>query len=174
MPEPTVELSEQHQIFVAEYLVEFNATKAAIKAGYAENSARGQGCRLLANANIARAIREGVRERAEKLSLTADDIILRLLTLYERSMQAEPVMEFDYEAKCMKPTGEYVFDGKSAAKALELLGKHLKMFDKAADKSNGELFNLVINLAQGQQAQVIEHQAKVQPPAALPSINLEG
>ena len=45
-------ISEKQRRFCREYLVDLNATKAAIRAGYAENSAAAQGSRMLRNANI--------------------------------------------------------------------------------------------------------------------------
>ena len=128
-------INEQQQMFVAEYLIDFNATQAAIRAGYSERSAYSQGHSLLKHPEVSRALREGIAEQVKRLGLDADDIILRLLKLYDRSMQAEPVMKFNHATGEMEDTGEYQFDGKSAAKALELLGKHFGMFAK--DKASG-------------------------------------
>ena len=44
-------------------------------------------------------------------------------------MAVSPVMEWDPDEKCKVETGEYVFDSKGALKALELIGKHLGMFE---------------------------------------------
>ena len=50
--------------FVQEYLQDPNATRAAVLAGYSENSAQQQGSRLLLNAVVAEAIREAQAEAA--------------------------------------------------------------------------------------------------------------
>ena len=50
--------------FVEEYLIDLNQTKAAIRAGYAENGASTQAVRLLAKANI----QEAIRLRRAKIS----------------------------------------------------------------------------------------------------------
>ena len=63
-------LSNKQQAFVTEYLRDFNATQAAIRAGYSENAARGQGSRLLANADISAAINER--------KMNADEVLLSI------------------------------------------------------------------------------------------------
>jgi phage terminase small subunit len=63
-------LAPLHQRFVGEYLRDLNATKAAIRAGYAQKTARQQASRLLKKADIAAAVEAGQRgfsARAEVL-----------------------------------------------------------------------------------------------------------
>ena len=45
-------LTNKQKAFIAEYLIDFNATQAAIRAGYSEKTARSQGQRLLTNVDI--------------------------------------------------------------------------------------------------------------------------
>ena len=66
-------MTPRHQRFVAEYLVDQNATRAAISAGYSEKSARAQGSRLLTNADISDAITEGQERIRSELNITAQD-----------------------------------------------------------------------------------------------------
>jgi phage terminase small subunit len=56
---------------VAEYLVDLNATKAAIRAGYSENTAHSCGPRLLEDAGVKAAIAEGQAQRLDEVVLTA-------------------------------------------------------------------------------------------------------
>lgn len=74
-----VGLNPKQQRFVAEYLVDLNATQAAIRAGY--KTARVQGPRLLANVGVAKAIQERQSKRIGKLELTADSILGELLRI---------------------------------------------------------------------------------------------
>lgn len=74
--------------FVTEYLKDFNATQAAIRAGYAANSAKQQGSRLLTRADVKQAIapkrEEAVAERAEAINrmvLTAERTRLEIARL---------------------------------------------------------------------------------------------
>lgn len=58
-------LTPRQQRFVAEYLIDLNATQAAIRAGYSAKTANQQGSRLLAHVGIAAAVRDG---KAKQLS----------------------------------------------------------------------------------------------------------
>jgi phage terminase small subunit len=117
---------------VAEYLTEFNATQAAIRAGYSERSAYSSGARLLQHAEVARAVRAGIIERRERLALDADDVLLRALNIYDRAIQATPVTRWDATTKQRVDTGEFTYDGALAAKSLEMIGKLLGVFGREA------------------------------------------
>lgn len=71
-------LSPKRERFCREYLVDLNATQAAIRAGYSTNSARSQACELLTNPNIERRIAELKAERAARTEITADDVVREL------------------------------------------------------------------------------------------------
>lgn len=64
--------------FVAEYLIDLNATQAAIRAGYSAKTANEQGSRLLANAKIADAIAVAQSKRAKRTDITADRVLAEL------------------------------------------------------------------------------------------------
>lgn len=56
-------MTEKQEAFCREYLIDYNATQAAIRAGYSEKGANGQGTRLLANASIKSRLAELKAER---------------------------------------------------------------------------------------------------------------
>lgn len=68
----------KHQRFVDEYLLDLNATQAAIRAGYSAKTAGQQGPRLLENAEIARAIEAGMKARADRTGVTAARVLTEL------------------------------------------------------------------------------------------------
>ena len=68
-------LSARQQTFIAEYLIDPNATQAAIRAGYSPKSAQHNAVRLMANDGIAAAIAEGKRAQIEEAGLTAVGIL---------------------------------------------------------------------------------------------------
>lgn len=71
-------LTAKQERFVAEYLVDLNATQAAIRAGYSEKTATEQGSRLLTNVKVQEAIAKGQNKTAEKLEITKDRIVEEL------------------------------------------------------------------------------------------------
>jgi phage terminase small subunit len=64
-------LTPKQQRFVAEYLIDLNATQAAIRSGYSPKTARAIGCEHLTKPDIASAVAEGKRRQLESAELTA-------------------------------------------------------------------------------------------------------
>lgn len=122
-------LNRRQELFCQEYMIDLNATQAAIRAGYSERTARSQGNRLLTNVDVLARVKELKSKRAEKLELDAYWVLKRLMDISDRSIQAEPVMEWDHALGEMVATGEYQFDSNGANKATELIGKHIGLFD---------------------------------------------
>ena len=60
--------------FVEEYLLDLNATQAAIRAGYSEKTAKQQGSRLLTNVDVQAAVAEGHARHQERCEVTRDDM----------------------------------------------------------------------------------------------------
>lgn len=122
-------LTDKQERFVQEYIIDLNATQAAIRAGYSKKTARQIGTENLSKPYILARIQEAKDERAEKLQLDAYWVLKRLKDISDRSMQAEEVMTFNPVSKEMEGTGEYQFDSVGANKATELIGRHIGMFD---------------------------------------------
>lgn len=72
------ELTPKQRAFVREYLIDLNGTQAAIRAGYAESGAGVEGSRLLTNAKIKAAIDLAMKDRADRLGITADRVLSEL------------------------------------------------------------------------------------------------
>ena len=68
-------LTARQQRFVEEYLVDLNATQAAIRAGYSEKAARFTGSENLTKPNIAEAIQKHLKKRSRRTEVTADKVI---------------------------------------------------------------------------------------------------
>lgn len=97
-------LTPKHQRFVQEYLIDRNATQAAIRAGYNATNANVTGPRLLANVGIQEAIRDGLAEAAERNKVTVDKV-LRELALVAFSDIGQ-VMDFSGVEPRLKPANE--------------------------------------------------------------------
>lgn len=72
------ELTPKQKIFVSEYLLDLNATQAAIRAGYSKKTANEQAARLLANVSVSSHLKTLMDERAEKTKIDAEWVIKRL------------------------------------------------------------------------------------------------
>lgn len=109
-------LTPKRQRFVEEYIVDLNATQAAIRAGYAARSADVTGSRLLGNARVSAAVQEAQAARSKRTEMSQDWIIDHL-----RENVGAAKAEAQYNA---------------SNKALELLGKHLGMFTERVDHNH--------------------------------------
>ena len=122
-------LTDKQRTFVAEYLVDLNATQAAIRAGYSPKTANEQAARLLANVNIAAAVAEAQAERATRTEINQDYVLNNLVEVTERCMQKRPVCTMKGEqVQDENGNGVWSFNAQGANKALELIGRHLGMF----------------------------------------------
>lgn len=75
-PTPTdTVLTDKQQRFVDEYMVDMNATQAAIRAGYSPHTANEQGSQLLAKLSIRRALNAARKEQQERTQITADGVL---------------------------------------------------------------------------------------------------
>lgn len=144
------ELNEKQKIFVSEYLKDFNGTRA-YKVAYGvenEKTAATSAWRMLRNVDIQKAIQEKANEHLETIDVDTNYIINNIKEVTERCMKKQPVMDFDYEDKCLKqrrtelfdedgdPAGDagvYTFNARDALKGLELLGKYKNIFKENID-----------------------------------------
>ncbi len=108
-------LTPKQKRFVAEYLVDLNATAAARRAGYSTKTADRIGPELLGKTCVSQAIQEAMRRRERRTEVTQDYVIGRLREIADKDAADTQDSELKYANKI---------------RALELLGKHLGLFDK--------------------------------------------
>lgn len=130
------ELTNKQIKFCEEYMVDLNATQAAIRSGYSKKTANVTAAKMLSKANISdyiNKLRAGVTARTE---ITIDFVVQGLREVALRCMQKTPVMVYDYDDKRLVQkqnedgNGVWEFDSSGANRALELLGKHIGAFEK--------------------------------------------
>lgn len=120
-------LTDKQARFVAEYLKDMCASKAAVRAGYSPKSARKYANELLNDGRVKAAIAEAIEARNERDQIDADWVKQQAVKLHLRCMQEiEPFTDrsgdqiYDKEGRPL-----FVFNATGAAKALELIGKHV-------------------------------------------------
>lgn len=80
-------LTLRERRFVAEYMLDFNATKSAIRAGYSEKSAYAAGPELTKKPRLAAAITEAFAERSARTKVDTDWVVQQLRELYARCLE---------------------------------------------------------------------------------------
>jgi phage terminase small subunit len=151
-------LTKKQKLFCEEYLIDLNATQAAIRAGYSVNSAREIGSENLTKPDIRAYIDKALAERSKRTGINADRVIQELAkiallnitdvvnaddaTIKGNANREDTAAILSVKVKTI-PTenGEIVereIKMNDKIKALELLGKHLGMFKDKVELS-GEL-----------------------------------
>ncbi|WP_326526730.1 terminase small subunit [Dokdonella sp.] len=116
-------MTPKQAAFVDEYLIDLNATQAAIRAGYSAKTAEWIGPQLLGKAHVSAAIAKRMEDRSKRTEITQD----RVLTDIELIKQDAMRKAYD------KNGNEAMINHTSALKACELQGRHLQMWnDKVA------------------------------------------
>ncbi len=111
-------LTKKQDLFCQEYLVDLNATQAAIRAGYSAKTAHVIGQENLRKPAIAAAVQAYMNARAKRIERKADDVLKDLELVKVDAMKQ--VIDKDGNSLMANHAG--------ALKALELEGRHLKMF----------------------------------------------
>ena len=83
-------MTPKQERFVEEYLVDLNATQAAIRAGYSEQTARQIGAQNLSKLVIQQAIEAARNKRSERVELTQDEVVRDLRELRDICMGSSP------------------------------------------------------------------------------------
>ncbi len=157
-------LTAKQRTFVDEYLVDLNATQAAIRAGYNQKTAHSIGHENLSKPEIASAIQTAMDERAERTQITADRVlqeiarigfsdIRKVLTaggnLLNPNDWGDDVAASVASIELVQRRGQKNDDGDDEPEtvtkikiwdknsALEKLGKHLKLFTDKVEHSGG-------------------------------------
>jgi phage terminase small subunit len=146
-------LNDRQKKFCEEYLIDLNATQAAKRAGYSERTAYSKGQQLLKKVEIQEYLQHRRKDQQIRTEITQDRVLQELASIgFARGTDYAQVTKFGTVA--LTPTDQLSKDQKAAVtgvketkdgveikladkvKALELLGKHLGMFDgPGSDKS---------------------------------------
>lgn len=142
-------MNERQRRFADEYLIDLNAERAAIRAGYSERYARGNAHKLVANSGIKKYIEKRMAEK-EKHLIADQDEVLKYLTsvLRGESKSTEIVVEGVGDGCSEARTIQKEPSEKDRLKAAELLGKRYGLY---TDKLEADVdMELNINIDYGE------------------------
>ena len=154
-------LNAKQEAFCREYIIDLNATQAAIRAGYSERTAQEQSSRLLSNVIVSDRVAELMRDRSSRVRIDADYVLKRLAEIDQ--MDVADILTEDGSLKPIKDWPKVwrttlsgldvmtVFNSEEATtesvlkkikwpdkvKNLELLGKHVNVNAFAEKKQEG-------------------------------------
>ena len=146
-------LTERQKRFCDEYLIDLNATQAAIRAGYSKKTAKVIGSENLTKPDIAARIEKRRAAQIKRTEITADRVLLELARIAFVNGSAFATITARGKVK-FTPTDELTNDQRAViasvkngkfgteiktndkVRALELLGKHLGLFDSGSLQSD--------------------------------------
>mgnify|MGYP005759730791 CR=1 FL=1 len=138
-------MTKKQKRFIEEYLIDLNATQAAIRAGYSPDTAKSIGSENLTKPDITAQIARAMAERSRRTGVNADRVIMELAkiafvnandvidpktaTIKEGALPEDTAAIQSVKVKTFGEDGlEREIKMADKLKALELLGKHLGMF----------------------------------------------
>lgn len=132
-----VALTAKQQRFCDEYLIDLNATQAAIRAGYSEKTARIIAAENLTKPNIKAYIQQRMEEKEKELIADQNEV-LKYLTAVMRGDHTEQVPIFIGEG--VQKITDIDVSARERLKAAELLGKRYSLFtDKVQQEVDMDL-----------------------------------
>ena len=162
-------MTEKQKRFCDEYLIDLNATQAAIRAGYSPASANSVGSENLAKPDIRARIDTEIAERSRRTGVNADRVVQELAKI--AFVKATDIIDpntatvrdsaTDEDKACIASVKFKSSSGESSdsvereirmcdkLKALELLGKHLGMFTDKVNVSGGGVVTIVDDIPDG-------------------------
>jgi phage terminase small subunit len=159
-------LTDKQQLFVDEYIIDLNATKAAIRAKYSAKTAKEIGFENLTKPHIAKAIQNAMAARSKRTEVNADYVLKRLVEIDE--MDVLDILNDDGSVKkitdwpkCWRVTISSIdiselFDYQDGKKELSGLLKKIKWPDKV---KNLELLGKHTNVQAFKE--VIKHEGEI-------------
>lgn len=148
-------LTEKQKKFIEEYLIDLNATQAAIRAGYSVKTADQQASRMLTNVKVQQAIAEKMAERSRRTGINQDRVLTELAKI--AFVNADDVINAQdattkegasrddlaaIQSIKVKKNGEDGVEREiklaDKLKALEMLGRHLGMWNDKLQVSGME------------------------------------
>ena len=137
-------MTPRQEKFCVEYLIDLNATQAAIRAGYREKTAYSMGQRLLKNVEIKSRIKKMRDDYYDKTIMSAKEVEYLLSKagrdeLKEEVVVVEGVGDGFSESKIIKKR----LSAKDRIKALELMGKRHHLFEDQDSKNGVEEVQII-------------------------------
>ena len=135
-------MTTKQKRFCQEYLIDLNATQAAIRAGYSEKSAYSVEQRMLKNVEVKKYIAEQV-ERLKNEKISSAQEVLEYLTSVMRGEQKEQVPLMYYDKQILEEKSASI---KDRLKAAELLGKRYALFTEKLEVEGATAVQIVDNI----------------------------
>lgn len=139
-------MTAKQQRFCDEYLIDLNATQAAIRSGYSEKTANRIGTENLSKPVIKEYIAARMAEKDAELIADQNEVLKYLTSVLRGESQSEIVVvesigDYMTEARAMQKAP----DEKERLKAAELLGKRYGLYTEKVEQQTDMELNIVVD-----------------------------
>lgn len=143
-------MTAKQKLFCDEYLIDLNATQAAIRAGYSEKYAHTNANKLLQNTTVKQFIDERMAEKESSLIADQDEVLRYLTSVLRGESQSEVVVVEgtgmgESEARLIQKAP----DEKERLKAADLLGKRYGLYTEKIEQQMDMDLNIVVDYGEG-------------------------
>ena len=140
-------LTDKQEMFCKEYLIDLNATQAAIRAGYSKKTANEQGARLLVNVSVQTKISQLKEKRSKRVEVDGDYTELMLLTAKQIKELAPEIRRlitgFKRVTRRIPGTDEEEIQIEvkfiDKQKAMEMIAKHIGFYEKDNEQGKADI-----------------------------------
>jgi phage terminase small subunit len=138
-------LTKKQALFCQEYAIDLNGKQAAIRAGYSAKTAEQQASRLLSKSKLKKVLDKIMSEQSERLELRADAILAELMEIAFVKIEKDGVCKLNDKIR-----------------ALELLGKHKKLFTDKVEQTvlQSEVEQITADMSPEKAAQIYAESMK--------------
>ena len=159
-------LTDRQKAFCDEYLIDLNATQAALRAGYSPKGAQRMAVRNMQNPLVQKYLNERREARSKRTQITQDFVLGELMKIATANgtdfasvgkgnrVRLTPTEELPPEKRAAVASVKKGRDGMEIKtydklRALELLGKHLGMFDAKSGREEADALEKLDRLLEG-------------------------
>ena len=146
-------MTPKQKRFCDEYLIDLNATQAAIRAGYSKKTANRIATENLSKPVIKEYVAERMAEKESELIADQDEVLRYLTSVLRGESQSEVVVvenigDYMSEARAMQKAP----DEKERLKAAELLGKRYGLYTEKVEQQVDMDLNITIDYGEGEES----------------------
>lgn len=139
-------MTPKQQRFCDEYLIDLNATQAAIRAGYSKKTAYSIGVENLKKPEIKKYIAGRMAEKEAALIADQDEVLKYLTSVMRGKTQSEVVVVEGIGEGCSEArTMQKAPDEKERLKAAELLGKRYGLYTEKVEQAVDMELNITVD-----------------------------
>lgn len=139
------ELTPKQKLFAREWIVDFNGTRAAIRAGYSEKTAAQTASRLMKLPEVRAYRDELMKQKFDELGITRHSLAVEVYEMMQKCKGGTPHMVWDSNIRDYVPDGTWEQNEKGLYKGADLLSRLLDKIGSQDDEDDADSYEEMIS-----------------------------